>query len=134
LKGQSFSFMKYRPFFLSFLFFCLIQFQTTYALESNASWKGSLRDANGRTIAVATVELRSTATGQIKKVAVNTEGNFEFSALAAGSYKVSVQLSHRRGEAGEPLRRIASLGTGNPYDLSGQTGTQSKYCSSVAVI
>jgi hypothetical protein len=76
---------------------CVVAFlllaPSTRALPA-ASWTGVLRDAVGKPVSEATVTLRLVA-GAAREYSVKTKasGNFEFAAIPAGSYSVSVRVA-----------------------------------------
>lgn len=59
--------------------------------ETSASITGQVTDSTGAAIASATVEVRNTNTGEVRRVQTNGEGGYTASPLAPGSYTISVE-------------------------------------------
>ena len=76
------------------------------ALVCAQSVEGTVRDAQGRTVASATVTLESKDTGVKLTTASNEQGGFRFATLRAGSYALRAQTG--AGEAAAPIFALAS--------------------------
>ena len=73
--------------FFLFLFFIIAGAQVQAA---PASWRGTLRDADGHPVANALVELHAAAGGHDYAVKTSATGDFSFGAIAEGTYTLRV--------------------------------------------
>jgi hypothetical protein len=67
------------------------------AQVTTADIVGTVTDPNGAAVVNATVSVTSLATGITQKAAVNNTGDFDFTLLQVGAYKVSVQAAGFKG-------------------------------------
>lgn len=80
------------------------------AQASSASWQGTLRDAAGRPVSGATIELSAVAAtsgagaGFRADATSDSSGSFSFPDLPAGDYALAVVLPGRKLKLGQPLR------------------------------
>lgn len=70
---------------------------------AGASWSGVLVDAAGKPVAAAVLTLHAAAGGQDYTATTDTNGKFEFKAMAAGSYEVSATISGEGWKAPAPM-------------------------------
>ncbi len=79
------------PLVLSFVFVCFLIPAIAVAQVTTADIVGTVTDSTGAVVTSAVVTETNTGTGETKTVKVNGSGEFQFSLLQVGSYKVSVQ-------------------------------------------
>jgi hypothetical protein len=76
---------------------------TVYAAPQTASWHGTIRNAQGKALPEAQVELRGVEGGHVVYTTADSNGDFVFTALTAGSYCVSVHWRQEAAESERPL-------------------------------
>ncbi len=97
----AFMFLYQENRFTRVFFLGLLLLSTTVRAASGASWDGALSDSAGRSVAGATIQLRSTAH---QYTATTTEsGKFSIGDIATGSYDVSLILEGKEYKASLPF-------------------------------
>jgi hypothetical protein len=76
---------------LSFVCMCFLGMGTTHAQVTTADMVGTVTDSTGAVVISASVTATNKSTGESKTATVSGSGEFEFSLLQVGSYKVTVQ-------------------------------------------
>jgi hypothetical protein len=76
---------------------------TSYAAPQSASWRGTIRNAQGDAVPGARVELRSVEGNRVVYATADAKGVFTFDALSAGSYYVSVYWQQETLGSEQPL-------------------------------
>lgn len=70
----------------------------------SASWQGIVRDANGKALAGALIELREIASGRTQTTRTDEAGAFRFTELPAGDYAVQIHWQGKTAKAREPIK------------------------------
>ena len=79
------------PLVLSFVCMCFLLPGSGYAQVTTADIVGTVADSSGAVVTNAIVTATNTGTGEIKTTKVTDSGEFQFSLLQVGSYKVGAQ-------------------------------------------
>ena len=107
---------------LAFLF--LILFCTTpaaFAQGASGQLSGNVVDANGAVVPKATIKLISRATAQERETITNDSGDFAFTLLPAGDYKLEITATGFRSVAVEEVRINVTQTTTLPIRLDAAT-------------
>ncbi len=75
---------------LTFLFIILCCVASAFAQGGTGQLSGNVVDANGAVVAGASIKLTSLVTSQDREATTNDAGDFVFTLLPAGAYKLQV--------------------------------------------
>src|SRR5262249_1560602 len=81
---------------LKLMVICTLLLSAAFVINAQTitgSITGTVRDANGALIPNAAVKLEQAATGQTREAVTNYRGDFQFTAVNAGEYKLTVSAS-----------------------------------------
>src|SRR6185369_16632958 len=78
---------------ISFLFITFCAVATAWAQGGTGQLSGNVADANGAVVSGASIKLTSLITAQEREAVTNDSGDFVFTLLPAGSYKLEVTAS-----------------------------------------
>lgn len=73
-----------------FVVACLLVFSSTLHAQFSSQLQGEVSDSTGATVASAQIELVQVETGVQRSASADENGNFRFSSLAPGDYKLTV--------------------------------------------
>ena len=119
-KGSFLSSIK--SVFLALSFLMLISIHVRAQFDS-ASVLGTLRDKSGAVLADGTVVLTDFATGTQQHTVSNDQGNFEFSSVKPGQYKLTAEM--RGFKTAQTDRITVMVGARQRVDLSLEIGSTS---------
>src|SRR5215207_6932504 len=106
---------------LSFLFITLCCLSSAFAQGGSGQLSGNVVDANGAVVAGATVKLTSGATAQEREAATNDSGDFVFTLLPAGVYKLEITAGGFRSVVVDEVRINVTQTTTLPIRLDAAT-------------
>src|SRR5215475_12553984 len=89
-----------------FLFLFLSVVLTAFAQglhAAPASWHGVLRDADGRPVANALIELHANSGNHDYTTSSSATGDFAFGAVAEGTYTLRVTVGAKKWNAADPI-------------------------------
>jgi hypothetical protein len=78
---------------LTFVLAALLLTSSAFAAEVTASLLGTIRDASGAVVTGATISLTNTQTNVTKKTQSGTDGEYSFTLIPVGQYKLTVERS-----------------------------------------
>ena len=105
------------------LVFLIFVFPTT-AFAQLGTIQGTVTDPTGATVSNAQLTAHNVATGLERDTPTNNSGNYLFSALPAGSYRLQVQARGFKTEIIESLVLDVSTVVTRNFQLSLATGTE----------
>jgi carboxypeptidase family protein len=105
----------------SFLFITLCAVSTAFAQGGTGQLSGSVVDANGAVVAGASVKLTSLITAQEREATTNDSGDFVFTLLPAGSYKLEVTATGFRTVVVDEIKINVTQTTTLPVRLDAAT-------------
>ncbi|MCS7181547.1 MAG: TonB-dependent receptor [Thermoanaerobaculum sp.] len=82
---------------------------------------GTVKDAEGGVLPGATVEIKNSETGLVRRAVTNAQGAFRFEFLPVGTYEIRAELSGFRPESKQGIR--VSLGASVRIEFSLSVGT-----------
>src|SRR5829696_7309097 len=106
---------------LSFLFITLCCLSSAFAQGGSGQLSGNVVDANGAVVAGATVKLTSGATAQEREATTNDSGDFVFTLLPAGVYKMEITAGGFRTVVVDEVRINVTQTTTLPIRLDAAT-------------
>ena len=106
---------------LGFLFIVLCWAGSALAQGGTGQLSGNVVDSNGAVVPGATVKLTSSATGQEREAATNDSGDFVFTLLPAGVYKLEITASGFRTVVVDEVRINVTQTTTLPVRLDAAT-------------
>ncbi len=86
---------------------CFAVLAPLYGQQSNASIKGTVTDPSGAAIPKASVELTNGGTGEHRQQQTNSEGNYDFTTLPPGEYRMKVTAQGFAEWAGQLTLRVS---------------------------
>jgi outer membrane receptor protein involved in Fe transport len=105
--------------FLFVLLFCVAP--AAFAQGASGQLSGNVVDANGAVVSGATIKLTSLATAQQRETTTNDSGDFAFTLLPAGDYKLEISASGFRTVVVEQVRINVTQTTTLPVRLDAAT-------------
>ena len=108
--------------FLFVIFFCAAP--AAFAQGSTGQLSGNVVDANGAVVSGANIKLTSRATAQERETITNDSGDFAFTLLPAGDYKLEITASGFRTVLVEQVRVNVTQTTTLPVRLDAATVTE----------
>jgi len=105
--------------FLFVLLFCVAP--AAFAQGASGQLSGNVVDANGAVVSGATIKLTSLATAQQRETTTNDSGDFVFTLLPAGDYKLEISASGFRTVVVEQVRINVTQTTTLPVRLDAAT-------------
>jgi hypothetical protein len=113
---------------LARVFFLVIVFVQAPSLHSSPapSWSGVLRDSTGNPVEMATIKLFASENNQEYSATTSTTGQFAFTAVAPGSYRLTVSAAGKIWTAADPvvIKDGATLTSGLQLSPQGQEPRQ----------
>jgi hypothetical protein len=106
---------------LSFLFITLCTVATAFAQGGTGQLSGNVADANGAVVAGASIKLTSLTTAQDREAVTNDSGDFVFTLLPAGSYKLEVTAAGFRTVVVDEVKVNVTQTTTLPVRLDAAT-------------
>ena len=106
---------------LSFLFIVLCAVSSAFAQGGTGQLSGSVVDANGALVAGASIKLTSLVTAQEREATTNDSGDFVFTLLPAGSYKLEVTATGFRTVVVDEIKINVTQTTTLPVRLDAAT-------------
>src|ERR1051325_3723041 len=106
---------------LSFLFIMLCCVSGAFAQGGTGQLSGNVVDANGAVVTGATVKLTSGVTAQEREATTNDSGDFAFTLLPAGVYKLEITASGFRTVTIDEVRINVTQTTTLPIRLDAAT-------------
>ena len=105
--------------FLFMMLFCITP--AAFAQGSTGQLSGNVVDANGAVVSGAKIKLTSLATAQERETTTNDSGDFVFTLLPAGNYKLEITASGFRTVVVEEVRINVTQTTTLPVRLDAAT-------------
>jgi hypothetical protein len=102
---------------LTFLFIILGAVSSAFAQGGTGQLSGNVVDANGAVVAGASVKLTSLVTAQERQSTTNDAGDFVFTLLPAGAYKLEVTATGFRTVVVDEIRINVTQTTTLPVRL-----------------
>jgi iron complex outermembrane recepter protein len=84
----------------------LLLMQATALAEGDAAIKGAVTDPNGAVVATAQVSITNASTNEQQKIKTDSDGRYELSGLAPGSYRIEITAAGF-APAAKPARLVA---------------------------
>jgi len=106
---------------LSLLFITLCAVSTAFAQGGTGQLSGSVVDANGAVVAGASIKLTSLVTAQEREATTNDSGDFVFTLLPAGAYKLEVTATGFRTVVVDEIKINVTQTTTLPVRLDAAT-------------
>lgn len=106
---------------LSFLFITLCAASSVFAQGGTGQLSGSVVDANGAVVAGASIKLTSLVTAQEREATTNDSGDFVFTLLPAGAYKLEVAATGFRTVVVDEIKINVTQTTTLPVRLDAAT-------------
>ena len=105
--------------------FCLYVLAPMAAAQYRASIQGTVTDAQGATVAAATVTLQNEETGQTYKTETNESGIYNFNALPPSKFTITVEKTGFKTKAIKGVGVISEQANGVNISLEVGTATES---------
>ncbi len=106
---------------LSFLFITLCAVASAFAQGGTGQLSGNVVDANGAVVPGASIKLTSLVTAQEREATTNDSGDFVFTLLPAGAYKLEVAASGFRTVVVDAIKIDVTQTTTLPVRLDAAT-------------
>ncbi|HEY0365847.1 MAG TPA: carboxypeptidase-like regulatory domain-containing protein, partial [Pyrinomonadaceae bacterium] len=106
---------------LSFLFIILCCVSSAFAQGGTGQLSGNVVDANGAAVAGANVKLTSLVTSQDREATTNDSGDFVFTLLPAGAYKLEITATGFRTVVVDEVKINVTQTTTLPIRLDAAT-------------
>ena len=110
--------------FLAMLLIVLFHPSQTQAQVTGATLSGVVRDSSSAVVAGASINIKNTATGEVRKVATNGDGVYSAPNLQPGPYQVEVTASGFRSVIQKGLN--LTVGAQQSLNLTLEIGTQTQ--------
>src|SRR5258708_6031719 len=102
----------------------LLLASSAYAAEVTASLLGTVRDASGAVVTGANISLTNTQTNVAKKTESGTDGEYSFTLIPVGQYRLTVERTGFRKYVQEGI--ILQVNQAAKQDISLQVGAQTE--------
>ena len=109
---------------LTLVFGALLLATPAFAAEVTASLLGTVRDASGAVVPEATVSLTNTQTNVTQKTQSGTDGNYSFTLVPVGQYRLTVERTGFRKYVQEGI--ILQVNQAAKQDVALQIGAQTE--------
>lgn len=109
---------------LAFVLAACLLASSAYAAEVTASLLGTVRDASGAVVPAATVTLTNIQTNATQKTESGTDGNYSFTLVPVGQYRLTVEKTGFRKYVQEGI--ILQVNQAAKQDISLQVGAQTE--------
>jgi outer membrane receptor protein involved in Fe transport len=97
--------VDFKNLFVAVMFIAALSVVSTFAQEGTASLRGTVLDANGSVVPAATVSITNQETGINRRtVATNESGDYVFTSLTPGLYRVTVEATNFKTSVKENVR------------------------------
>src|SRR5689334_7269574 len=106
---------------LSFLFIILCAVSSAFAQGGTGQLSGNVADANGAVVAGASIKLTSLTTAQDREAVTNDSGDFVFTLLPAGAYRLEVSATGFRTVVVDEVKINVTQTTTLPIRLDAAT-------------
>jgi hypothetical protein len=107
-----------------FILAALLLTSSAYAAEVTASLLGTVRDASGAVVTGANISLTNTQTNVTKKTESGTDGEYSFTLIPVGQYRLTVERTGFRKYVQEGI--ILQVNQAAKQDISLQVGAQTE--------